>query len=591
MVFATSATAILAASFTPILGASGCILWENSWLGSPFALNLFKSVFAGLLFFIVACIFRWPLWMLGSLNDVKWVAIASLLSNVVGDSIWLSALKMIGARRVIMIDATKPLIGSLLGAIFLNQPFSLYMIVGIGLSSCGLLLASLDRKPSLHKKEYSGSVHGENGNGRLDILEALKSEHDLGHLSAMRIREVRNLDVFNETDSKLSADPGINAWEEDNNEPNERSSLSGMHAGLSRISQRSKPHGTRDKHSKHARPVTVSRGQHSMHNIGLLAEITTDDMIDIEESNGLIDKKTLALGYAYAVLNTLLDCIGSVLIVHHGIQMTPFEIGAIQKIVCALCLFAVAGAYLFIRGVGRFCRWDRVFFMWNSSNNYQTTSTSLPGLMGVDGGTSMLGTDISGSGSSIELESNNSSIKNTVPFVSNPLVDQSIKNKFSKIQGARLGDEDSVRSESILGTNGPIEDPNEDQSDMEDGERQSSALTDRDDESNADVDMGSLMEFNSHSAVQSNKWYAMPYMPQENWNMVMLGTLFVTFLTPILYIYALFKISVGLCLTLSSLGPIYAVPLLYCMKGEETSVTTALGSLLAVVGVIILCMG
>ena len=95
MVFATSATAILAASFTPILGASGCILWENSWLGSPFALNLFKSMFAGFLFLLVTCIFRWPIWMfstLNSLNNVKWIAIASLLSNVVGDSIWLSAL-------------------------------------------------------------------------------------------------------------------------------------------------------------------------------------------------------------------------------------------------------------------------------------------------------------------------------------------------------------------------------------------------------------------------------------------------------------------------------------------------------------------
>jgi drug/metabolite transporter (DMT)-like permease len=86
---------------------------------------------------------------------------------------------------------------------------------------------------------------------------------------------------------------------------------------------------------------------------------------------------------------------------------------------------------------------------------------------------------------------------------------------------------------------------------------------------------------------KKSKWYALPHheMTAVLWAKVTLGVLFVTFLCPALSYYALFELDLGLCLTLTSLGPIFSLPLAYIMRGESTSARAVLGSILAVAGV------
>jgi hypothetical protein len=91
----------------------------------------------------------------------------------------------------------------------------------------------------------------------------------------------------------------------------------------------------------------------------------------------------------------------------------------------------------------------------------------------------------------------------------------------------------------------------------------------------------------------TSPWYLMPNRTQMSpslWLRVSVGVLFVTFLCPMLSNYALFKIDLGLCLTLTSLGPIYAIPLLWLIKGDVISLRAMLGSSLAVAGVAIMCL-
>jgi EamA-like transporter family len=91
----------------------------------------------------------------------------------------------------------------------------------------------------------------------------------------------------------------------------------------------------------------------------------------------------------------------------------------------------------------------------------------------------------------------------------------------------------------------------------------------------------------------TSPWYLMPNRTQMSpslWLRVSVGVLFVTFLCPMLSNYALFQIDLGLCLTLTSLGPIYAIPLLWLIKGDVISLRAMLGSLLAVAGVAIMCL-
>ena len=85
-------------------------------------------------------------------------------------------------------------------------------------------------------------------------------------------------------------------------------------------------------------------------------------------------------------------------------------------------------------------------------------------------------------------------------------------------------------------------------------------------------------------------WYEFPYMPQMDWVKIAVGVLFVTYTCPSLFNFALFNLKLGLCLTITSLGPIFSIPLVYLMKNEKTSMRATAGSVLSFVGVAMLCL-
>ena len=85
-------------------------------------------------------------------------------------------------------------------------------------------------------------------------------------------------------------------------------------------------------------------------------------------------------------------------------------------------------------------------------------------------------------------------------------------------------------------------------------------------------------------------WYALPSMPAWPWLQCALGVVFVTCLTPALSIYALMEIDLALTVTLTSVSPIYALPLVVLMKGERPTLRASVGACVAVLGVVVLCM-
>lgn len=101
---------------------------------------------------------------------------------------------------------------------------------------------------------------------------------------------------------------------------------------------------------------------------------------------------------------------------------------------------------------------------------------------------------------------------------------------------------------------------------------------------------GSFINLNNKCGNEHNNtlWYEFPRqgdMTTQQWFHVTLGVMFVTFICPALSNYALFQIPLALCLTLTSLGPVYSVPLVYFMNGERTGLQGLIGALLSVVGV------
>ena len=73
-------------------------------------------------------------------------------------------------------------------------------------------------------------------------------------------------------------------------------------------------------------------------------------------------------------------------------------------------------------------------------------------------------------------------------------------------------------------------------------------------------------------------------MGARGWSLVSLGVLFVTVSAPTLYNVALFRLPLGVVLTLTAVAPLYAIPMVYVAKGERTSLRAKLGALLACLG-------
>ena len=85
-------------------------------------------------------------------------------------------------------------------------------------------------------------------------------------------------------------------------------------------------------------------------------------------------------------------------------------------------------------------------------------------------------------------------------------------------------------------------------------------------------------------------WYKMPTMLIRPWVIVSIGVLFVTFLSPALASYALFEITLALAITLGSVTPLFTLPLGWLLKGERPTPHSFLGASVSVLGVIVLCI-
>lgn len=90
----------------------------------------------------------------------------------------------------------------------------------------------------------------------------------------------------------------------------------------------------------------------------------------------------------------------------------------------------------------------------------------------------------------------------------------------------------------------------------------------------------------------SPHWAALaPSQPRKAWLTAAAGVLLATFLSPAFGMQALFLLPLGTWSALTSLGPIWAVPIVYAVRGERTSGRGLAGAALAVTGAASLAVG
>ena len=81
-----------------------------------------------------------------------------------------------------------------------------------------------------------------------------------------------------------------------------------------------------------------------------------------------------------------------------------------------------------------------------------------------------------------------------------------------------------------------------------------------------------------------------PAMSRRDSGWIALGVLFVTYLCPVLTVYALGHLKVAVTVTLTSVAPVYSIPVVWFQKRERTGALAICGTALAVGGVCLLTL-
>lgn len=74
------------------------------------------------------------------------LAISSIMGIIIGDSAWLTALKLIGARKVIFVDSLKPFLAAFFGSLLNDEPFTIQSGLALCCCTIGIVMVCLENE-------------------------------------------------------------------------------------------------------------------------------------------------------------------------------------------------------------------------------------------------------------------------------------------------------------------------------------------------------------------------------------------------------------------------------------------------------------
>ena len=162
----TETVGVLAAAATPLLGAIGLFIWSKVWTGDAFALNLVKCSVGTMGFVVAGVASRSGAWLSNASAEVTaWLVLSAFIGIVVGDNLWLYSLRVLGARRVILIDILKPFIALGMAKAALGEGVSVAVALGMCVTLGGVLTVSLEENRT-----------GDEENGEIDDRDFVKND-------------------------------------------------------------------------------------------------------------------------------------------------------------------------------------------------------------------------------------------------------------------------------------------------------------------------------------------------------------------------------------------------------------------------------
>lgn len=497
----TFALGIAAALASPLVMTIGFVVWQDHWKGSAFGLNLFKCVLSSAAFLVTVVIMKGVVAVTTAADQsvtalfpadvfttraVGFLILSSLMGIVIGDVLWLRALQLLGARRVILVDSLKPFAAAVFGYILLDEQVRLVAAAGIAVTVAGILIVSLEEEEDEERDDDNDRAEDEDGgdNSERTFDRTGGTEHATGVTAALPVTgliapEVKQVDQQKSVPPMSTPRSTVTAAAAVTRSDAAVAATVGDTATTTTTSPPSK-----DDEEEDGDGLPPLSPNHS------------------SNPNATTPRKTarhqLWTGYSMSLVNCILDTYGSVLTKEHGKGMTVWEINLIR--------FGFAGATLLAVSA--------VMVTMNFLRRTLATATT-------------------------------------------------------------TADNESPTTTSTLIPNGNDDD--------DDDETKKAAVT------NDAVD-SNRQPSSSSSTMPSSRpsWYALPLgsnncggddnnnnvMTRSSWLHVTAGVALVSFLTPTLSNYALFEIALALTLTLTSVGPLYALPLSYCMAVRRNAAAT-----------------
>jgi drug/metabolite transporter (DMT)-like permease len=164
VVFSPTADGVIAALLSPLFMTIGFFIWDVRWTasgGSAFALNMYKCSTASV-GFIIMCLLRGFSNMgisnadVLTANNIGFLLLSSTLGIIIGDLLWLEALRLIGAKNVIVIDSIKPFAAAILGRIFLQEDLKPPTWGGMILTVLGVGIVSWEEQTTTSQSKEDG---------------------------------------------------------------------------------------------------------------------------------------------------------------------------------------------------------------------------------------------------------------------------------------------------------------------------------------------------------------------------------------------------------------------------------------------------
>jgi drug/metabolite transporter (DMT)-like permease len=172
----SEAAGVVAALAAPFLMTLGFLLWEDHWKGSAFALNMFKCCTASVGFLLLSLTVPFQRGNNDEEEDddrrdgspfphdvftervVGFLFLSSAIGIIIGDWMWLQALQLLGAKRVILIDSLKPFLAALFGWLLLEEQLRPEAFGGIALTVAGIVIVSFEQEATSTSVEETGEI-------------------------------------------------------------------------------------------------------------------------------------------------------------------------------------------------------------------------------------------------------------------------------------------------------------------------------------------------------------------------------------------------------------------------------------------------